>query len=509
MPPRSRIGRTNGVSISLFGSLFVLAALIWTLASDGDNSEDTKELTLYCAAGLKPPVEAAAREYEDLYGVHINIIYGGSGTLLSSMKVADFGGDLYLPADESYCETARSEGFCREIFPLATMTPVIGVAKGNPKGVHSLDDLSDPEIRFGLANPEAAAIGRVVRSALTKTGHWDAVEEAALVRKPTVMNLAADLNIGQLDAAFLWSSTVNQFDGLESVHLQELAEGTASVSVCVLESSKAPTAALRFSRYLSSRDRGAPHFERTGYKPAVGDLWREKPELNLYCGAMLKEALDDTIEEFAEREGLSINRVYDGCGTLVAQMNAGGSPDAYFSCDQSFLDAVSERFHPGTTISSNRMVILVREGNPSRIQGLADLCGPDLKVGLAHPVKSALGKLTADIMKEAGLYERLNASGNLLVQSATGHMLVNQIVAGALDAVVVYRSNAAFALDQTDIIPLPDQRALATQPFAISRGARDAQTLARLLDALVRSDSHARFEALGFGWEQPLPAESK
>jgi len=508
MPTRSRLGRTNGVALSIVGSLVLLVALIWTLQDDRDDSASAGHLTLYCAAGLKPPVESAAREYEERYGVHVDITYGGSGTLLSSLKVSNIG-DLYLAADDSYSDLAREEGIAREVFQLATMRPVVGVSAGNPKGIATISDLLGPGVRLGLANPDAAAVGRAVRTAFTESGQWDTVSKAAVVMKPTVMDLANDLNLGSIDAGLVWDSTVNQFTGLESVHLPELEGSARSVTICVLESSERPTAALRFCRYLSSRDAGLPHFERMGYAAAEGDRWEEKPELLLFCGGMLNAAIDDTVTAFEEREGLSVTRVYNGCGLLVSQMNAGASPDAYFSCDQTFLDLVSERFHPGTTVSSNRMVILVRKGNPSGITELADLCGPGLKIGLAHPEKSAIGVLTRDLFEEAGLTERLEASGNIVLDSATGDFLVNQMRTGSLDAVIVYRSNAAAALGDVDLVALTAPGAQATQPFAIAHATNHPRTLARLLRAFTQTDSRARFDALGFGWEQPLPAESE
>ena len=508
MPSRTRLGRLNGVALSILGSLVLLIGLVWTLRSEGDQHASAGRLTLYCAAGLKPPVEAAAREYEERYGVKIDITYGGSGALLSSLKVVDVG-DLYLAADESYCELARAEGLARESFALATMRPVVGVQAGNPKGIATISDLLGPGVRLGLANPEAAAVGRVVRAALTGSGQWEAVSSAAKVMKPTVMDLANDLNLGSLDASLVWDSTINQFPNLEGVDMPELEGYAKSVTICALESSEQPTAALRFCRFLSARDEGLPIFEEKGYSPVDGDLWEEKPDLLLFSGGMLNSAIDDTVRAFEEREGISVTRVYNGCGLLVAQMNAGASPDAYFSCDQTFLDLVSDRFHPGTTVSSNRMVILVRKGNPSAIEGLADLCVPGLKIGLGHPEKSALGALSVRVFADAGLTKRLEASGNLILDSATGDFLVNQMRTGSLDAVIVYRSNAAAALEDVDIVELGDPSAQATQPFAIAHSTEHPRTLARLLDALSLAESRERFDSLGFGWERQLSQGSK
>lgn len=508
MPTRSRLSRAPSAAPYILGSLALLLALIWSLPGGRDENAGAGHLTLYCAVGLKPPVEAAALEYEERYGVHIDITYGGSGTLLGNLKLSHLG-DLYLAADDSYSDMAREEGLAREVFDLATMSPVVGVRRGNPHGIATVSDLLGPAIRLGYANPDTAAIGRASRDSFTASGDWAAIKSATLVTKPNVMDLASDLSLGSLDAGLIWDSTVRQYTDLEAVHLPELAGEARQVTICVLESSQRPTAALRFCRFLSARDAGLLHFEEKGYVAVEGDRWEEKPELLLFCGGMLNAAIDETVSAFEAREGLSVTRVYNGCGLLVSQMQAGASPDAYFSCDQAFLDLVAERFHPGTTVSSNRMVILVRKGNPSGIAELADLCEPGLMLGFAHPEKSALGVLTHRLIAEANLTQCIEASGNLMLDSATGDFLVNQMRTGSLDAVIVYRSNAAAALKDLDLVPLSAPDAQATQPFAIAHATDHFRTLARLLDALTEPSSRQRFDALGFGWEQPIPADSE
>ena len=76
-------------------------------------SELVETLDFYCAAGMKPPVAKIAEQYEKEYGVKINIIYGGSGTLLNNLEVAQKG-DLYLAADYSYIDIAREKNLLAE-----------------------------------------------------------------------------------------------------------------------------------------------------------------------------------------------------------------------------------------------------------------------------------------------------------------------------------------------------------------------------------------------------------
>ena len=154
-------------------------------------------LLVYCAAGLKPPVEAAARAYEQELHVTVQLQYGGSGTLLSNLKVADRG-DLFLAADDSYLQAARSNGLVAESVPIARLTPVVAVAKGNPRGFRGIADLGRVSLAF--ANPDAAAVGRIARDIFRQSGQWASIEERVKVFKPTVNDVANDIKLGAVDA---------------------------------------------------------------------------------------------------------------------------------------------------------------------------------------------------------------------------------------------------------------------------------------------------------------------
>ena len=75
--------------------------------------------------------------------------------------------------------------------------------------------------------------------------------------------------------------------------------------------------------------------------PVEGDPWAEgEPTLTVYAGAMLRPAIEATLEDFAAREGIprkNVRCVYNGCGILLGQMKTGQHPDAFFACDASFM----------------------------------------------------------------------------------------------------------------------------------------------------------------------------
>ncbi|MHC1762774.1 MAG: substrate-binding domain-containing protein [Verrucomicrobiia bacterium] len=452
-------------------------------------------LTVYCAAGIKPPVELVAQAYERAFGASIQLQYGGSGTLLSNLRVANKG-DLFIAGDESYLLTARSNRLVQEILPMATMRPVIAVRKGNPKNVRSISDLS--RVGAALANPEAAAIGRITRDLLRQTGQWDELAKGARVFKPTVNDIANDIKLGTVDAGIIWDSTARQYPELEMITVPTFATGEQRVCVGVLTASEKPAAALRFARYLAARDGGLPEFARLGYQPVEGDAWEEIPELVLFSGGVNRVAIEETLQRFERREGVRITRVYNGCGILVSQMKAGQRPDAYFACDTSFMRDVSSLFNTPTNLSQTQLVLLLPKGNPKGIRTLADLAAPGLRIGLANEAQSALGALTARLLRKEQLFDRVMA--NVRVQTPTADLLVNQMRTGSLDAVVVYSASTSQVRETFTIVPVSGEGAIAIQPFAVGNNSRHRHLAERLLDALNSPESRAKFEASGFQW---------
>lgn len=460
-------------------------------------------LLLYCAAGLKAPVSAVAADYERRFGTRVEIQYGGSGTLLSNLRVSRRG-DLFLAADSGYLDLARSNDLVAEVLPVATLRPVLAVVRGNPKGLAGLDDVRRADVALGLAHPDAAAIGRTTRELLARIGAWDAVSARARVFKPTVNDLANDVKLGTLDTAIVWDATVRQYPELEAIPLAAGPEVATEVALGVLKACEQPRHALHFARFLAAPDQGLRRFAEAGFTTLDGDAWAESPEVVLYSGGVNRIAIEETLRAFEEREGVRVTRVYNGCGILTSQIHAGQRPDAYFACDVSFMTNVQALFLPSLELAQTRMVLLTRKGNPRQLRTLEDLGAPGLRLGVANEEQSALGALTARLLRRLGRYDSVMA--NVVVQTPTADLLVNQMRAGALDAAIVYEANTGQVRDFLDILPLPQPEALAIQPYAVGRTSRHPQLMGRLLAALRSPESRHRFETAGFAWRDLSPA---
>ena len=425
-----------------------LAALLWFSTRTGRQSERSSELVLYCAAGFIQPVTEVCNDYEKEYGVKVQIDPAASGTLLSKLRVAPDKADLFLSGEESFMRDARRQDLVAEVLPLAWQRVVLAVAPGNPRKIAGLADLRREDIRLVLPNPELTAVGRATQRALRGKPGADILEKRRKSQAPlsytgNVNEAANAVKIGAADATLVWDSIASQF-ALDVVDVPEFKQGPAELAaVGVAAQSRNPTGALHFARYLTARDRGEIAMARHHFGPLEdADVWQDRPELLLMSGAMLKPGIEGLVKSFSQREGVTINTVYQGCGILVAEMKAikgrqsaaaAHFPDAYFSCDVSFMRQVQPWFEASTIITRNDMVLVVPKGNPKQVKSIADLARPDLRVGLAHPVNSALGALTDALLKKLRLHAKVYDPGRKhpIVHADAGHDLVNKLRVGA------------------------------------------------------------------------------
>jgi len=489
-------------------SISLVLAVVFLAGCGGGNGNSKKSLLMFCAAGIKAPVSKIAKMYEEEYGVQVQLQYGGSGTLLSNVAIGT--GDVYLAADSSYTNIAKGKDQILETMPVAFMRAGLGVLKGNPKGVKSLVDLTREDLKVGIANPDAASVGKFTKKILSKHGVWKDVKPTVLL--PTVNELANALKLGTVDVAVIWDTIAAQYDDVDFVNVPEFDAEKKDVTVGVMTASKQATEALRFCRYLTAKDKGLPIFKEDGFDIVDGDVWALKPDILLFSGAMLRPAIEDTIKSFEEREGVTITPVFNGCGVLVSQMKAGEKPDAYFSCDVKFMEMVQDRFLESTLVSANEMVILTEKGNPKGVKELTDLSKEGVRLGFAHAEKSALGFLTKYLLENENLYQEVLDSGNIKMDSPTGDFLVNQVKTGSLDAVIVYKSNAMASqstVDDYEIIGIDRPNAIAEQPYAVAKNTEHRYLLERFFDAVVSAKGKEKFMKHGFRWELDKAGDKK
>ncbi|MAT14757.1 MAG: molybdate ABC transporter substrate-binding protein [Planctomyces sp.] len=503
-----RSGKIDNLFLLFGGAVVLIGLLAWSLNSlDQTESEaEGDSLVVFCAAGIRPVAEEIRTDYKEEYGTEAQLQFGGSNTLLSQIEASQTG-DLFLSADEVYIQQGQEKGLVQEALPLATMKPVLLVAGGNPKEIRSADDLVEKDLIIAIGNPDQAAVGRKTKKLLSDSGHWQKLEKKIVekgVMKATVPEVANDVQIGSADVAVVWDITALNHPKLEVVEIPELDAGTAQVKIGVLTTAKNPTAALKFARYVAASDRGLVTFKENGFNTIPdGDVWTEHPELNFYCGSVNRRAVEAAIKEFEEREGVTVNTSYNGCGILVGQMktilaqNQGaGFPDTYMACDRYYLEQVSDLFQEDVNISSTDVVIAVPKGNPKKIESLEDLTREGMRVAVGQPDQCTIGVLSRQIIEANNLMDRIKP--NIKQETTSSALLVPLVLTGAVDAVLAYRTDTKSEMGKIDIVPINTEESRAVQPFSIAKSSNKKYLARRLYDAVAHSQQ--AFETAGFEW---------
>jgi molybdate transport system substrate-binding protein len=137
----------------------------------------------------------------------------------------------------------------------------------------------------------------------------------------------------------------------------------------------------------------------------------------------------------------------------------------------------------------NRLAIVVADGNPRSITGLADLAQADLIVVLADRAVPA-GAYAADVLGRAGV-EVAPASYESNVRAVAAKVAI-----GEADAGIVYRTDIAANPDTLDEVVIGDsQNVLADYPIVV---VSDSTTAPQFVEFVTGADGRRLLADAGF-----------
>ena len=203
---------SNAFNIRRWGrwlSFLLLGALI--IGGPFNNAEagkpfDQRPLEVFAGSASKPPLEQLAASFEEKTGAKILLHFGGSGQMLSQMKLTGRG-DIYFPGSSDYMERAKREGLAAPDTErrVAFLVPAINVVRGNPKNIQTLEDLAKPGVRVGIARPDAVCVGLYAIEILEKAGLSGAVRSNIVTCAESCEKTAQLVSLGAVDAVIGWS----------------------------------------------------------------------------------------------------------------------------------------------------------------------------------------------------------------------------------------------------------------------------------------------------------------
>ena len=218
-----------------------------------DGQSSSKELLLYCGAGIRPPADELIETFASEYGIKIAPDYAGSEVLLSKIKLIRQG-DLYMPGDKHYVEQAAQADMILSQRSVCYWVPTILVRKGNPKEIRGLNDLLKPGIKMGLGDSDACAIGRISKKILEKNNiEWEDIQKNLAFKSLTVNELGMQIQAQALDAVIVWDATARYYSKYgDEVPIAIENNVISTVDIGVLKFTKHQELAEKFVDFITS-----------------------------------------------------------------------------------------------------------------------------------------------------------------------------------------------------------------------------------------------------------------
>lgn len=254
-------------------------ALWLCLAVSLGSARASTTVKVFAGAASKPPLEELAKLYEKKTGVKVELTFGGSGTMLSQMIMAK-AGDVYVPGSDDFMDKAEAKEVVakgkRQV--AAYLIPTIGVQKGNPKGIKSLEDLARPGIMVGVGVPEAVCLGDIAVEVFKETGLTEKVAPNIVTHANSCEQVAAILRMKQVDAVIGWDVFASWAPKeIETIPLPPKLRKYRYIPAAVTKFAEDPAAAQRFVDFICSRT-GKAVFKKQGYTMEVPASKLKHPE---------------------------------------------------------------------------------------------------------------------------------------------------------------------------------------------------------------------------------------
>ncbi len=232
------------------------------------------------------------------------------------------------------------------------------------------------------------------------------------------------------------------------------------------------------------------------------------PEVTVYAAASLRDALQALapVCETVAQARFVFN--FGASNDLARQIVAANKADVFFSADEAWMDNVAADglvdASSRRSLLGNRLIIVVPKPSELSIASAADLAGERVRrLALANPDAVPAGKYAKAWLEKVGLWDRVRER---VVPFPDVRATLAAVEAGAVDAGVVYRTDAAIANGARVAFEVraadgPDIRyavaALAQRPAL--------EAARRTVACFAGAEARGVFEKLGFVVLEPSP----
>lgn len=247
--------------------LLLLTGIFCTLGVTGcrkkESANKPKELELLCGSSFPKPMEQLCSEFTAQTNIKIPMTTAGSEDFLPLVKAGQKG-DILVTHDP-YLDYVRDANSLFDYVHVGFVAPVLAVQKGNPKGLRSIEDLTQPGLKVALSNPEYSTCGEMVFALLEKKG----IKEKVLKNVGNRLTkghstLGNFLKTQTVDAVIMWNGVAHTFrNSLDVVKTPYEYDEEIRVHIIGLSYSNEPELLRQFINF--ARTKGPDIFAEYGY----------------------------------------------------------------------------------------------------------------------------------------------------------------------------------------------------------------------------------------------------
>ncbi|HZN03994.1 MAG TPA: molybdate ABC transporter substrate-binding protein [Candidatus Polarisedimenticolia bacterium] len=224
-------------------------------------------------------------------------------------------------------------------------------------------------------------------------------------------------------------------------------------------------------------------------------------ELTVYAAASLKDALNALAPVCGKSAGASLLFNFGASNDLARQIQAANKADVFFSADESWMDQVAAAglvdASSRRSLLSNRLVVVTPADSSLAVGAAADLAGPNVKrLSLANPDAVPAGKYAKAWLERAGVWDEVK---DKVVPAPDARAALAAVESGAVEAGVVYRTDAGIAKRAKVVFTVPESEGLRiSYPVAALEDRPSLAASRKVVDCFSGPEGRAVFERFGF-----------
>lgn len=236
--------------------IFVLS----TISAGCDKKEET--LVVYAGKGLRVGVEDIVKSFEEKHKISVDVVYGGSQTILTVLKNTGKG-DMFIPGDITYLKEAGE--FIEQYQVIATHIPVVVVRVDNQKKIQSFFDLANPGVTLAIGNKNTCAIGAGTDYIFNQTGNKESYLKNVTIESPTANELLDMVIQKEVDATINFAHLLNlqKAEDLMKIEIPANLISPLEIPVAILNTSENKKNATLFANFAAKE--GKQIFKKHGF----------------------------------------------------------------------------------------------------------------------------------------------------------------------------------------------------------------------------------------------------